>query len=1078
MTLNLSPSVNILRDAELPPNYIPTANSRFVFEQIAADFKNGVRTFSIVGSYGTGKSAFLLAMMQHFNNPKTSKIFERINGQFNGLKQFEFMSFVGENKSFTTAFAEKLGVEVERKAIFTALRKKRDELKKSKMCCIIVADEFGKYLEYAAKNNPSVQLYFLQELAEFVNDPDKNFLFLTTLHQNFDAYSALNEAETREWEKVKGRFKELTFNEPVEQLLHLAGDFIALQKGQKAIKTDTKLLDAITSAGAFRLYTELTELFAQRMYPFDVLAAMSLTVALQKYGQNERSLFSFLTTDEYLGLNHFRQHKGNNVYLNLAWVHDYLIYNFHSHINSNKSKDFFKWTTLRKTIERVYTHCTEGVDDLLKLVKTIGLLEILGSDGAIIDSNFLRIYGQRALGINNVDDLIWQLERRKIIIYQSFKKRFKLFEGTDENIEQLLEQEKKKVQLSESLIPELKKYVIEQFHVAKAVSFKTGTPRVFEVKMSDSPIAFFKEKNNEIDGFVNLVFSKKHIDFTEIGKNEPILYGVYSNFDDLRTKIREIKGIQSAIEYVGAKNDSVAKEELEDWLSFHLNDLNDTINVQLFGESGNVNWYCEGQHILIANKKAFTKMLSKICEKVYFATPQYKNELINKVSFSSNINSARKNFFSALYEQPFETNFSFDKQLMPPEKMIYLTLCKHTQLFNTEGDAFVCQEPLGNPSFKQLWDVSMDFLDSTKSGKRPLSELMEKLYEKPFRLKNGLIDFWILAFLRGQRDEIAVFKNGIYIPKVGQDVAELFYKEAKNFDIKKFSIQGVRLQLFNKYRELTKQAHHGTITASSFQDTAKPFLTFYRQLPKYTQETKSVSQDCLAFVKTIRNAKDLEKLFFEDLPIAFGTNLDRLNESEEQLNSFVTRINTSISELRQAHDNLIERIENQLLIIFGLEKMSFEAYQNIIQNRYLGIKEHLLFTRQKAFLNRIKLPLDERNAWINSLAQVTLNKQLTEFTDEEEIVLNDRLADYFKELDDLFTLNDTKFDTEKEQIMTINITGSNNLNLKRNVILNKKQNEEVKDFEKKVKKILKEASPNVSDAVLISLLKKGKNDKD
>jgi hypothetical protein len=1077
MQANLSPSVNIIRDADRPFKYIGTANSRLVFEQIASAFKSGVRTFSIVGSYGTGKSAFLLALMQHFSNPSVSDIFQPINGQFNGLKQFEFMSFVGENRSFIEAFAEKLNVEAERKAIFSALKKKRDELKKNNSCCIIVADEFGKYLEYAAKNTPSVQLYFLQELAEFVNDPDKNFLFLTTLHQNFDAYS-LGEAEKKEWEKVKGRFKELTFNEPVEQLLHLASDFMALQKEKNGVKTDAKLLNAITSAGAFRLHTELTETFAQRIYPFDVLSAMSLTVALQRYGQNERSLFSFLTTDEHLGLNHFHKNQDNNTYLNLAWVYDYLTFNFHSTLTSKANSDFFKWVTLRKTIERVYTHCTEGVADLLKLVKTIGLLEILGSDGAIIDAAFLDTYGQNALGIKDVESLIGLLETKKIIIYQSFKRRFKLFEGTDENIEQLLEKEKEKVQLSQSLIPELKKYVSEQYHIAKAVSYKTGTTRVFEVKISDAPMAIFNEKSTEIDGFVNLVFSNKTLDFTRIGKNEPILYGVYHDFDDLRIKIKEIQATKKAIEYVKAKQDAVAKDELEMWLTFHLKDLNETINVQLFGKNGNVDWFYEGQKVTIANKKSFNQLLSTICKNVYHATPEYRNELINRVSYSSNISTARKNFFSALYEQEFETNFGFDNQLMPPEKMIYETLCKHTKLFITEGDTFLCQEPSGNTSFKQLWDVSVAFLESTKTGKRPLSEWIEKLYEKPFRLKNGFVDFWILAFLRGHRDDIAIFKNGVYIPKVGQDTAELFFREAKNFEIKQFNIQGVRLQLFNKYRELTKQSHEGTITASSFQETAKPYLTFYRKLPKYTQETKSVSQDCLAFVKCIKNARELEKLFFEDLPIAFGTNLERLNDSEKHLNDFVTRINTSIAELRQAYDSFIERVEKGILKIFGLEKTNFETYQKIIQNRYRDFKEHLLYDRQKSFFNRVMLPLDDRNAWINSLAQVILKKQLTDFSDEEEIVLYDRLASSFKELDDLMTFNTVKFDNEKEYIMSIEITSNNNKKVTKNVILNKKQKDEVKDLAKGIGELLKNVSPNVYDAVLIRLLKKNKNDKD
>ena len=187
MTVNLSPSVNILRDAERPSNYIPTANSRHIYTQIASQFKSGVRSFSIVGSYGTGKSAFLLALMNHFNGTNPNN-FGSINGQFNGLKKFEFISIVGANRSFLDAFAEELDCEPNQKEVFKVLKKKREALKKQNLCCIIIADEFGKFLEYATNNDPSVQLYFLQELAEFVNDPDKNFLFFRYLKQKLNIF--------------------------------------------------------------------------------------------------------------------------------------------------------------------------------------------------------------------------------------------------------------------------------------------------------------------------------------------------------------------------------------------------------------------------------------------------------------------------------------------------------------------------------------------------------------------------------------------------------------------------------------------------------------------------------------------------------------------------------------------------------------------------------------------------------------------------------------------------------------------------------------------------------------------------
>ncbi len=81
----------------------------------------------------------------------------------------------------------------------------------------------GNFLSMLLRNKPEKELYIIQKLAEFVNDPEKNIIFIVTLHQGIEAYgSRFDKKEKNEWEKVKGRLKEIAFNEPVEQLLYLA----------------------------------------------------------------------------------------------------------------------------------------------------------------------------------------------------------------------------------------------------------------------------------------------------------------------------------------------------------------------------------------------------------------------------------------------------------------------------------------------------------------------------------------------------------------------------------------------------------------------------------------------------------------------------------------------------------------------------------------------------------------------------------------------------------------------------------------------------------------------------------------
>ena len=107
--------------------------------------------------------------------------------------------------------------------IIEKLEQKRKSLLKKQKGLVVIIDEFGKFLEYAAENNSSEELFLLQQISEWSNNDDNDTYFITTLHQNFSNYGKnLNSQDKLEWEKVKGRFVDLVFNEPVEQLIYFA----------------------------------------------------------------------------------------------------------------------------------------------------------------------------------------------------------------------------------------------------------------------------------------------------------------------------------------------------------------------------------------------------------------------------------------------------------------------------------------------------------------------------------------------------------------------------------------------------------------------------------------------------------------------------------------------------------------------------------------------------------------------------------------------------------------------------------------------------------------------------------------
>ena len=98
---------------------------------------------------------------------------------------------------------------------------------------LLVIDELGKFLEYAAENPVQGDLFVLQTLAEFSTRSEQTpLLLLTILHQAFEQYaSKLAESQQEEWAKVQGRFEDVAFVEPTEQILRLIGSAIEKKAG-------------------------------------------------------------------------------------------------------------------------------------------------------------------------------------------------------------------------------------------------------------------------------------------------------------------------------------------------------------------------------------------------------------------------------------------------------------------------------------------------------------------------------------------------------------------------------------------------------------------------------------------------------------------------------------------------------------------------------------------------------------------------------------------------------------------------------------------------------------------------------
>ena len=304
------------------------------------------------------------------------------------------------------------------------------------------------------------------------------------------------------------------------------------------------------------------------------------------------------------------------------------------------------------------------------------------------------------------------------------------------------------------------------------------------------------------------------------------------------------------------------------------------------------------------------------------------------------------------------------------------------------------------------------------------------------------------------------------------DFIDYLIKYPQNITIKKFNIEGVKLDLFNKYRALINRASEDKASNLTFIDTIRPFLTFYRGLPEYTKRTQKLSNTALKLREAISNAKDPEKTFFEDFPQALGYSSVKLYNSEKYLEDYIIQLQDNIRELRTSYEELVNRVEQYLLKITGNDEKQLLEYKTELKNRFSSIKLQLFAPYQKSFYMRLTSELDDRTSWLNSLVHSLLNKNLDTINDDEEEILYSKIEKIISEFDNLCEFSKLNIDNSNEEAIKVELNSIND-SLKKDIIrMTKKEIKAIEKVEERFRdELLKTHDKKLRKYLLLKLLK-------
>jgi hypothetical protein len=321
-----------------------------------------------------------------------------------------------------------------------------------------------------------------------------------------------------------------------------------------------------------------------------------------------------------------------------------------------------------------------------------------------------------------------------------------------------------------------------------------------------------------------------------------------------------------------------------------------------------------------------------------------------------------------------------------------------------------------------------------------------------------------------KRDDFAIFNEESYIPNLSEENLELIAKYPDKYYVKTFDIEGVKLDIFNSYRTFLNIGTESKFDNTSFIETIKPFIVFYKQLPDYSKNTKRLSAEAISIRAAIATSKDPEETFFEAFPSALGFALSTLQKDKSKLQDYTLKLQNAVRELRTAYDELVVRFEDFICSEFVGHKCDFQEYKPYLQNRFAKLKKHLLLSNQKTFVQRLDSPLDDRKAWLNSIAQAVTAKTLENFNDEDEILLYEKFKAMVIELDSLTKISSADIDESKEDVIGVKIDSFFGKIDPRVVRIPKTKSKEIEQLKNALKNELgKDKTSNI--AAVLNLLK-------
>ncbi len=1022
-------SANLERDADRPhplEGYVVTARALDAVERIATTAATGPAggAWSLTGPYGSGKSSLALLLDAALGGPSIArdiawKLIDEASPAVADLVRQAHQRYrtraTGFHRGLVTAERESLGHTLLR-ALHTAVIRTYGEIPPARRfraaellgaaledanatdprrtgpspaslietaACLaeeapllLIIDEFGKNLE-AIRDGNDADPYLFQQLAEVGQGSGLPIFLLTLQHLSFEDYLAASDGvRLSEWAKVQGRFEDIAYVESARQTRALIGTVFEITNEALRSRIARWARPHATTMRSLGIADLSNPEAVASCYPLHPLAALILPELCCRYGQHERTLFSFLASPDPASAASFLTNteisgRGPLPSLGLDAVYDYFVTSGSpTAVSAGRSG---RWTEIAIRLRDVHGLSPQQV----RMAKAVALLNLVSTTGTLRASS-------RVLSLVDADSgrALADLEAAGLVIYRDFADEYRIWHGTDVDLRGLLDEAHQRV-CRRRLVE-----ILQDAHeplpvVAARHSAKHDVFRVFDRRYADGsepvvPPGAFSRSDGEV---LFVVGSDRTVprlsDSAEAVK--PVVAAVPKDLSALDRAAREVAAVTLVLRDPAVEADWVARREMGERLAETRVALAHAIHATFSADV--CGWFlldASGVRELSAGRG--TAALSEAADFAYPSTPTVRNEMLNRTKLTSQGAKARRVLLEAMIEHGSDQDLGLGGY--GPEVAMYRAFLERTGLHghDARNGTMVFRNPT-DPSLRRAWEVVEDEFKRAKTRRINLNDIYAGLLLPPIGMKAGVIPVFVTAALLSRSDEIAIYEHGTFKPLLTPELSERMVRNPGHFDIKHFSnTTGARRKVIEALAErLGVRPRFRKHRVANVLAVVGHMVVEVRNLDNYTQRTRNLMPTTREVRDVLAAAVEPDKLLFEDLPTVLGLSpVPSGTETYPDARAYADGVGDALAELGGCFGQLLTELLGLLL------DTSAETTQVAVAGQAASLENEILNPGVRSFV--LALAGDGMGTdtdWIKAVATVVAQKAPAEWTDDD-----------------------------------------------------------------------------------------------